>query len=341
MGSHGGATTEGQIRLLADYGVTAESMGAEFDPNMEVKLIGVSPEGMNVYVAKSALDCDHMIVFNRVKAHTDFKGDIESGLCKMMAIGIGKQAGASYYHRYIIDLGFSNALESAGRFVLGHANVAFGLAVVEDAYDHTSMVRHLMPDTLIEEEKKLLLVAKAIMADLPFKVIDILVVDQGGKNISGTCMDTNVIGRLRNIYADTDLPSPKIKRIYVRSLTEQTHGNFCGLGRADFINRRLFNELDYESTYINCITSWGMENGRIPIVCENDRKAFEALNITIGHVPPNEVKLLWIKDTLSLSEIVVSGAYLGECKNRSDIEIMGPFKPSYLTDDYVTSPFNL
>jgi hypothetical protein len=341
MGSHGGATPEGQARVLADYGVTPESTGAELDARMEVRHVGTSPEGMNVYLALGALECDHTIVFNRIKPHTDFRGDIESGLCKIMAIGLGKQAGASYYHRYIIDLGFARALESAGRYVLGHANVAFGLAAVEDAYDHTAIVRHLMPAELVEEEKRLLVTAKANMASLPFMRADILVIDQIGKNISGTSMDTNITGRFQNIYTPHDLPEPRVKRIYVRDITEESHGNFCGLGRADFINRRLFDKMDLEATYINCLTGLGMENGRIPIIRDSDLEAFEALNITIGHVPPGDVRLIWIRDTLSLSETVVSGAFLDEIGSRPDLEIIGQYRPSFQESGYLVSPFGI
>jgi hypothetical protein len=341
MGSHGGATPEGQKRVLADYGVTQERTGAVIDTRMEVEKVGVSPEGMNVYLAKSALEADHTIVFNRVKPHTDFKGDIESGLCKIMAIGLGKRAGASYYHRSIIDLGFAKALESAGKYVLKNSNVAFGLAVVEDAYDHSSIVKHLMPDELVEEEKKLLVTAKSYMASLPFKKADVLVIDLIGKNISGTCMDTNITGRFQNIYTPHDLDEPKIKRIYVRDITEESHGNFCGLGRADFINKRLFDKLDFEATYINCITGLGMENGRVPIVRKNDAEAFDALNITIGHVPPQELKLIWIRDTLALSETVVSEAFLKQVQQRSDLDVIDKFTPQFGETGYLTSPWGI
>ena len=339
MGSHGGGDSAGQRRVLADYGVTEESTGAKIDDRMEVRKIGVSPEGLSVYVAKSALECDKIIVFNRVKAHTDFKGDIESGLCKIMAIGLGKLAGASYYHRSIIDMGFAPALEAAGRFVLMNCPVAFGLAVVEDAFENTAIVKRLLPKDLIEGEKELLKTAKEYMADLPFMDLDILIIDRIGKNISGTCMDTNVIGRFQNIYTRGDLEKPRIKRIYARDITNESHGNFCGLGRADFISRRLYDKMDFEATYLNCVTGLGMENGRIPIVRKDDREALSALNITIGHVPPSEVRLVWIRDTLSLAETIASGAFRAEIEKRPDLSAIGPYSPKWGEDGYLASPW--
>lgn len=339
MGSHGGATPEGQTLVLTDYGVTPESVGAQIDSRMEVKQVGVSPMGMKVYVAQSALECDHIIVFNRVKAHTDFKGDIESGLCKMMAIGLGKRAGASYYHRYIIDVGFAKALESAGAYVLDKCKVAFGLAVVEDGYDDTAIVKHFLPAELVAGEKELLKTAKGCMARLPFGKADILMLDYLGKNISGTGLDTNVIGRFQNIYTRGDLPEPYIKRIYVRDIAPESHGNATGMGRADFISQRLYDNLDFEATYINCITGLGMENAKMPMVRKNDRDALEALNITIGHVPPEELKMIWARDTLALHECVVSGAYLAECHDRDDIEVGEKIRVQFNDDDYLVSPF--
>ena len=340
MGSHGGATPEGQTQVLADYGVTPESTGAEIDARMEVRRIGVSPEGMNVYVAESALACDRIIVFNRVKPHTDFKGEIESGLCKIMAIGLGKREGANYYHRSIIDFGFARALEAAGRFVLATCPVAFGIAVVEDAFEDTAIVQHLMPDELVAEEKKLQATAKQWMARLPFSAADILMLDFMGKNISGTGMDTNVIGRFQSIYAGEDLPEPRIKRIYVRDLTPESHGNALGMGRADFISKRLYDKLDFNAMYINGITGLGIENARMPIVMNNDREALEALNTTIGHVPPDKLKFIWARDTLTVVDCVVSGAYLEECRSRDDIAISGRADARFLEDGWLVSPFH-
>jgi hypothetical protein len=192
---------------------------------------------------------------------------------------------------------------------------------------------------LVAEEKKLLVSAKENMATLPFMNLDILMIDRVGKNISGTCMDTNIIGRFQNIYTKSDLDEPKIKRIYARDITDESHGNFCGLGRADFISRRLYDKLDFEATYLNCITGLGLENGRIPIVRKNDREALECLNITIGHVPPEKIKLVWIRDTLTLVETIVSGAFRSEIENRLDLRIIETYTPSWDQDGYLLSPW--
>ena len=335
MGSHGGATPAGQRRILADYGLTEETSGAEIDDRMETQKIGVTPEGVEVFMAQSALDVDHIIVFNRVKPHTDFKGAVESGLCKMMAIGLGKRVGAEYYHRSIIDLGLDHAIEAAGRFVVENCKIAFGLATVEDSYDDTAIVRHLMPQELVEEEKAILNTAREYMASLPFDAIDVLIIDRIGKNISGTGMDTNIIGRFKNIYTKEDLPRPVIKRIYVRDLTDEAHGNACGMGRADFVSKKLYDKIDFESTYLNCLTALGLENARLPIVRKDDRQALSDLVSSVGLIASDKLKLVWIKDTLSLSDIIVSEAFIEECRKRDELEPVEKITPEFDAEGYV------
>lgn len=321
MGSHGGGTAEGQREILAHYGVSEESMEAKVDAAMDVEQIGVTPEGMNVYVAKSALAADHIIVFNRVKPHTDFRGDIESGLCKIMAIGLGKISGATYYHRAITELGFANAITAAGRFVVANTKVALGLGVVEDAHDHTALVKALLPEELIEGEKTLLATAKSWLGRLPFMDVDCLVVDQMGKDISGAGMDTNITGRFRNLYSHFDLPEPRIKRIYARSLTPDSGGNATGMGRADFVSKKLYNDINFPFTYLNCRTGLGLENARLPLVCENDLEAFTFMKDSVGLIPEEKLRLVWIKDTLHLTDVVISGALAEECIGRQELTL--------------------
>jgi Uncharacterized conserved protein (DUF2088). len=324
MGSHGGGTAEGQKGVLAMYGVTEEAMGARIDQRMNVRFIGKSPEGLKIYVAKSALMADHIIVFNRIKAHTDFIGDIESGLCKIMAIGLGKIAGATFYHRAVLDFGCSRAVEAAGRYVAANSKLAMGLGIIEDAYDNTALIKALLPDELVEEEKKLLLISKQWMGRLPFKDMHCLIVDRIGKDISGTGMDPNVTGRLQSIYNERNLPEPRIRRIYARSLTPVSEGNATGMGRADFINRRYFyDRIDFKYTYVNCFAGLSMENGKMPLVVENDQVGLEMSRNACGLVPTAKLRLVWIRDTLTLSEVLVSNALLPECREREDLSVLG------------------
>ncbi|KKM10013.1 hypothetical protein SY88_15260 [Clostridiales bacterium PH28_bin88] len=322
MGSHGGATAEGQTKILEHYGITEEAVGVPIKSSMEVEQVTKTEDGLSVFVDKHALSADHIVVFNRIKPHTDFRGDIESGLLKVMAIGLGKHKGAMYYHQAAVTLGGSRVIRTVGRSVIRSCSLAFGLAVVENAYDQTAIVSALLPAELEFQEKELLNKARELMASLPFKEMDILIVDRIGKNISGTGMDTNIIGRMMNIY--TEEPEwPKITRIIVRDLTEETMGNALGIGMADFTTKRLADKVDWKSTYANCITGLVVEKARLPIVCEHDREALEAALATIGLIPPEEARLIRIKDTLSLTEVLVSEAFLPQLKGRPDLELIG------------------
>lgn len=321
MGSHAGGTAEGQRDFIAHYGITEETMGVPINADMDVEHIGDTPQGMHVYMAKSALAADHILVFHRIKPHTDFRGDIESGLCKMMAIGLGKIAGATYYHRAITDLGFAEAITAAGDYIIKNTKITLGFAIVEDAHDNTALVKAVLPNEIIEEEKKLLVTARSWMARLPFMKLDCLVVDQIGKDISGAGMDTNIHGRFQNLYSDFNLPEPKIKRIYVRGLTPDSGGNATGMGRADFTNKRLADSIDYDITYLNCRTGYGMEHAKLPMVCPNDRLGLEYMFESIGLIPVENIRLVWIRDTLHLVEVLVSAGLLAECQNRPDITV--------------------
>jgi len=323
MGSHGGGTAEGQEGVLAMYGITEAAMGARIDPRMKVRFVGRTPEGLKIYVAVSALEADHFIAFNRIKAHTDFIGEIESGLCKIMAIGMGKIAGASFYHRAVLDFGCSKAIEMAGRYVAANTKLAMGLGIIEDAHDQTALIKALLPGELVDEEKKLLKLSKSWMGRLPFKDMDCLIVDRIGKDISGTGMDPNVTGRLQSIYNERNLPEPRIKRIYARSLTPISEGNATGMGRADFINRRYFyDRIDFKYTYVNCFAGLSMENGKMPLVVDNDRVGLEMTRNACGLIPTPKLRLVWIRDTLTLSEALISNGLLDECRDREDLTVL-------------------
>lgn len=324
MGSHGGATAEGQAGVLAHYGVTEAKMGCPILSSMETVQIAQSTQGIPIFIDKHAFDADHVLVMNRVKAHTEFKGEIESGLMKMMLIGMGKQEGAKIYHRAFADYGFDQLAKSLASVVMEKAKVLCGLAIVENAYDETALIRGLAPNEIVTSEQALLRKAKELAPKLPFDEVDVLIVDEMGKNISGSGMDTNVLGRFYNIVA-REPQKPRIKRIYVRDLTEESLGNATGIGLADYAHRRLIDKIDSHATTVNCLIAGNPEKGRIPIVCASDREGLGYALGTIGLTPPPDARVIRIHDTLHLTRVDISSALFREAQGRSDLEtLVGP-----------------
>lgn len=322
MGSHGGATAEGQLRVLHHYGITEEGMECPVRSDIEPELIAETDDGLPVFVDRNALRADHIVIVNRVKPHTDFEGDIGSGLMKMMAIGLGKQKGASFYHGAVFQYGFERMITSVARMVMAKTPVAFGVAIVENAYDQTAYVVGVPADDLEQRERALFMEAKRLMPRLPFDDIDILIVDEMGKNISGTGMDTNIIGRRMQNFED-EPTQPCILRIFVRDLTPESEGNAVGIGLADFTTKRLVDQINYRYTYINSITGMGPQKARIPVYFETDREVLDAALSTIGMVRPEKSRVVRIKNTLHLGEVDISEALLEEADGRDDIEIGG------------------
>jgi hypothetical protein len=321
MGSHGGATAEGQAAVLRHYGVTEESMGCPVISSLETVSLGQSAEGIPVYLDRHAAEADHVIVLNRVKPHTEFKGRIESGLAKMLLIGMGKCEGARIYHRAFADLGFDRIVESVMPIVLEKARVLFGLAVVENAYDETALLRALLPGEMLDQERLLLLKAKELAPALPFDDIDVLIVDEMGKNVSGAGLDTNVIGRFYNLVAH-EPPRPRIKRIYVRDITPESMGNATGIGLADFVHRRVVEKVDPAATRANCLTASNPEKARIPIACDSDREALRYCFETIGLTPPEKARVIRIQNTLRLDVLQLSFALMELGQSRQDLTIL-------------------
>jgi hypothetical protein len=311
MGSHGGATAEGQIKVLEAYGITESQMGCPILSTMEVDYLGDAEDGFPIYVDRDAMGADHIVVVNRIKPHTKFDGPIESGLMKMMAIGMGNQTGASYYHQAAVRLTFQRILDTVGREILKKCPVLCGVGIVENGYDQTCLIKALLPEEIPKGEEGLLVTAKERMARLPFHNIDVLVIDEIGKNISGTGMDINVTGRNRDILGDYTT-SPRVGRIFVRDLTDETEGNALGMGLADFTTTRVVEKMDRRKTYINCLTAISPEKGAIPLYFDTDREALEACLTSIGDRSPQDVRLVHIKNTLLLSRISVSQAFEGE-----------------------------
>jgi hypothetical protein len=322
MGSHGAATAEGQVEVLHNYGITPETMGVPIKSTMEVALIGHTPDGIPVYMDKNAHAADMVVLINRVKPHTDMRGSIESGLHKMCAIGLGKHVGCSRLHEEGWEK-MSRLVAEVAAVSFAKTNIGFGLALVENAYDQTSIVKALLKDEIVQEEPKLLLQAKAMLPGLLVPEIDVLIVEQLGKDISGAGMDPNILGRSALIGKIPGYTGPEIKRIVVLDLTETTHGNACGIGNADFTTRKVFEQLDFPAIFANSIAAIGPESGRIPIFLDTEREAIIAAVKCCGRLGPTGPRIVRIKDTLHLSQIWISENMLPLVTNNDRIEIVG------------------
>ena len=325
MGSHGGATDEGQIKVLAALGITEDFIGCPIKSDMEPDYLGIASEDYPIYVDRNAMAADHIVVINRIKAHTKFKGPYESGLMKMMAIGMGKQTGASFYHKAAVRLTFEKIIESVGTEIMKRCPILFGLALVENAFHETCVVRAFNPETLKEGEMELLKVAKQRMALLPFDEIDVLIVDQIGKDISGTGMDTNVTGRNYDLLGDFTT-KPRVKRVFVRDLTEKSGGNAIGIGLADFTTTRLVDKIDRQKTWMNAITGISPEKGAVPIHFDTDEEVLAACFETIGDTPSDQARIVHIRNTLDVQTISVSKAYADEVASNSKLQLLTDWK---------------
>lgn len=321
MGSHGGATQEGQILMLESLGITEETVGAPIISSMDVVQIATTEDGMPVYIDKYAANADGIIVVNRVKPHTEYEAEIESGLMKMMVIGLGKHKGAIEAHRHIVKKGYRNVIPAGAREIMKNAKILLGVATVENVYHDTAYIKAVLPGQLEEEEKKLLVEAKELMAHIPFDELDVLIISEMGKQISGAGMDPNVIGR---IYSQTepDPVRPVITNIVTLDLTMETHGNAMGIGLADFVTKRLVDKTDFNATYINAITGLAVRKGFTPIICQNDLDAVTKALLTCGPNEPENATVCWIKNTQELAEIYVSEALLPQVMKIPSLEII-------------------
>jgi len=322
MGSHGGGTAEGQRELIEGYGVTEEYCGCPIRASMETVVVCQAAEGFPVHFDKHAFGADHVLVVGRVKPHTGFVGDIESGLMKMMLIGLGKHSGAKIYHRAILNYSFGQIVRSVAREVLSKCRIVAGLGIVENAYDQTAKIKAVASHEFEDREKELLVFAKQWMPKLPFTTADVLLIDQIGKNISGTGMDTNVVGRKYLDHVAREDEWPKVKRIVIRDLTDETHGNATGLGLAEFCRTRVVEKMNAKITRINCLTGGHPTGAMVPLDYATDRDVLDAAFPTIGLTEPPQSRLMWIHNTLEVAEVECSAAYLGEARERSDLTIV-------------------
>lgn len=326
MGSHGGGTAAGQREILAGYGVTEEAVGAPVRASMEVVELGRTPSDVRVFLDREAAGADFILPVNRVKPHTDFKGENESGLVKMTAIGLGKLAGAGEYHRAAFNLGHARVFREVTQAVLATGRMLGGVAILENARHETARIAAVPAAGLIEEDHELLEEARRMMPRLPCEEIDLLVIDEMGKDVSGAGMDTNIIGRAPQGYL-AGVPAfagaPRITRILVRDLTPASHGNAVGIGLADFTTARLMAKLNPEAMILNSLTALAPLCAKLPISFARDREAIEAGLRTAGLEDLSSGRLVRIKNTLALEELEMSEAYLGEVRGRDDLAVVG------------------
>jgi hypothetical protein len=324
MGSHGGGTGPGQIDVLAHYGVTEAAMGCPVLSSIETVGMGNTPEGIETYLDRNAFESDGAFLINRIKWHTSFEAPIESGLMKMAAIGLGKVQGATNYHLHGIRLGLGNVVASVGRHILSSGRILGGLALVEDAHHRTGKVSALHAPELERAEEKLLTLSRSWMARILFDEVDVLIVDEVGKHISGTGMDSKVINRHPYGQVNPWPWAPKIIRIHARDISPLSYGNAVGMGMADTISEAFYQKIDWHSTKVNALAASNLAVIRTPLRMANDREAIQTLSNAVGRSDQSAVTFVRIKNTLELSNITISENLLGA---HDAMETSGPPEP--------------
>lgn len=323
MGSHGGGDVPGQLQVLQGLGITEDSVEAPVKATMDTVVVAETDFGIPVHFDRHAHESDHVLVVGRIKPHTRFVGPIESGLHKMLLIGLGKRKGAEVYHQGILSHSFTQIIDSVAERVLKECSVVGGLAILENAIDETAMIEAVAPDDFATREPELLKIATRWMPTLPIPEVDLLIVDRIGKNISGVGMDANIVGRKFNDHAATSEDIARCLRIMVRSLTRETHGNATGIGVAEFTTKSCVDQIDHDKTRINCVTSSHPEVGMIPITLPTDAEAVECALRTVGRVAPENARVIQISDTLHLSRTRVSEACFPLVEQSDRLEFIG------------------
>jgi hypothetical protein len=322
MGSHAGATASGQAELLARLGITPEKVGAPIRSSMEVDNLGVTRLGRPVLVGRDFSRADHIVVVNRVKPHTSFRGKVESGLCKMLAIGMGKERGARTAHAQFYRHGFEPVVLAIVALALERLPILAGVGLVENRRERTAELRVCPPEDFVETDAALLERARQLMGRVPFSEVDLLIIDEMGKNISGSGMDSNVTGRILN-QVSPEPPERQFKRIYVRDLTPESQGNALGVGAADFVSQRLVDKIDAVKTRVNCVTASVPEKGRVPLAYARDAKAIRDALYSAGVEDLARSRVVWIKNTLELTRMYVSEALAGEALSLEGMSLAG------------------
>jgi len=326
MGSHGAATAEGQADVLAHFGIRPDSMDCPVISALDVVSLGRTSDGIEAFMDRNAFQSDGVMLIGRVKWHTDFSGEIESGLFKMLAIGLGKFAGAQRYHTYAYKLGLEHVIRSVGRQVLQSGKILGGLAILEDANHNTAQLTAVPVENMERKEEELLKLVKSWMGRIPIP-LDILILDEIGKNISGAGMDTKVVNR--SVYGESN-PWPdlaRIERIFLRDLSSHTYGNGVGLGMADVVHDRLLEKIDWQATQINSLTASTPTAIRTPIHFASDRECLEKIALTVGRIDQKDVTYGWFRNSLELGFMKLSENLQAEIRKNPALEIVGPAEP--------------
>lgn len=332
MGSHGGGTAEGQRQLLRMYGISQETMGASILSSMDVTPLGLTPEGIPVVLDTEATKADGILLVNRIKPHTGFAGRIGSGLLKMTAFGLGNHQGAATCHEAVMQHGYERVIRAVSAVVLARARILGGLAILENSDGGLAQMVALPAEGLVPGEARLFLRARRWAPRIPFDDIDLLIVDEMGKDIAGTGMDTNVIGR-RFSLIEKPPASPRIARIFVRGLTKETQGNANGIGLADVTTERLLSEIDRGVTYINSLAARTPEHSRLPMAFPTDREALETVLKTTRVSDPSSARIVRIKNTLELKTILISESLLPGARERRDLSLLSdPYEVTFDPD---------
>ncbi|ERG91446.1 MAG: uncharacterized conserved protein (DUF2088) [Haloquadratum walsbyi J07HQW1] len=339
MGSHGGATDDGQRKKLAELDITEATIGCEIRSSMDVVEVGQTADREIPVVADAnAAGADAIIPINRVKPHTDFDGTVESGLSKMLVIGMGKQRGAQIAHQWAVDWSLRNMIPEITEQLLAKLPVVGGIAIVENQHDDTMLVEGVPPSGFLDREAELLELAYDVMPKLPFNELDVVVLDKQGKEISGQGLDTNVIGRRPFAINEPEPDQPDIKRIYVRGLTQKTHGNAMGMGSADIVHKNVPADLEATTTLINALTASTIRGVKLPPVVETDRAGIIAALSTIGVVDPDTVRMLRATDTMHLHRLYASPALIAEARDRADLRVVEEPSPITFDDGQFAAP---
>ncbi|WP_142860585.1 DUF362 domain-containing protein [Salinigranum halophilum] len=320
MGSHGGATPEGQRETLATLGITPERLGCEIRSSLAVDQVGSDSTGRPVYAAEDALEADAVLLVNRVKLHTDFEGDVESGLCKMAVVGLGKQRGADNMHNAALDRGFAEVIPEWAGILIEETPIVGGVGLIENAEERAAAIEGVPAADILDVEPDLLARSKELFPELPVDDLDLLVVDEMGKEVSGTGLDTNVIGRV-NFLGQVELDTPALSRVYVRSLTPASHGNALGMGLADLVHRDVAAAVDFDDTYVNIVTSGEPSRAKLPFVVPSDATAFVLSASMTGVASASELRIARIENTLAPEELWVSKPVAEELADRDDVHV--------------------
>lgn len=338
MGSHGGATAEGQREMLASLGITSDSMGCEIRSSMDVTTVSEDEAGRPIVAADDALAADAILLANRVKLHTDFRGDIESGLSKMAVIGLGKQRGAEFAHNAALDRSFKEVIPERANVLFEETPIIGGIALLENASERIAALEGVDVSEIPQQEPPLLARSEELLPTLPMDDLDLLVIDGIGKNISGTGMDTNVVGRMQYL-GEPEFETPSYRRIHVRSLSQESHGNAIGMGLADFIHEDAVADLSLTDTYINAVTGGEPSRVALPLVAPTDAIAFKLAYSTTGVSDPSEMRIARIPNTLELGRYLVSEPLIDELADHPEVTILAEGSAPFDGENLQSRPY--